>query len=121
PGQTAPDPTGEAAAAGTLAALGLVRGKLTVAEGQFRREMAANEQRGVPGKYLEDAIALAVMDAHYRNAPEAGRREVEAALRRHPHATIPASERPHLGLAWLSAHMHRPECAPLCRAKLKPN
>src|SRR5205809_59893 len=54
--QTARDPTWQAAAAGTLAALGLVRGKLTVAEGQFRREMAANEQRGVPGKYLEDAI-----------------------------------------------------------------
>ena len=109
--QTARDPTWQAAAAGTLAALGLVRGKLTVAEGQFRREMAANEQRGVPGKYLEDAIALAVMDAHYRNAPEAGRREVEAALRRHPLATIPAADRPYLGLAWLYAHMGRPDSA----------
>src|SRR5881296_1773273 len=109
--QTARDPTWQAAAAGTLAALGLVRGKLTVAEGQFRREMAANEQRGVPGKYLEDAIALAVMDAHYRNAPEAGRREVEAALRRHPLATIPAADRPYLGLAWLYAHLGRPDSA----------
>ncbi|HYT83191.1 MAG TPA: protein kinase [Gemmatimonadales bacterium] len=109
--QTARDPTWQAAAAGTLAALSLVRGKLTMAEGQFRREMAANEQRGVPGKYLEGAIGLAVIDAHYRDAPEAGRREVEAALRRHPLATIPAADRPYVGLAWLYAHLGRPDRA----------
>src|SRR6266568_78336 len=109
--QTTRDPTWQAGAAGSLAALNLVRGRLTVAEAQLRRTMAVDEQRGVPGKYLEDAIVLAVMDVHYRNAPDAARREVEAALRRHPLASIPAEDRPYLGLAWLYADAGRPDRA----------
>src|SRR5207247_8090251 len=109
--QTTRDLTWQAGAAGTLAALNLVQGKLTVAEGQFRREMTLNEQRGVPGKYLEDAMGLAVIDLHYHNAPEAARRQVEAALQRHPLASIPAQDRPYLGLAWVYAHMARPDRA----------
>src|SRR5256886_1290836 len=77
--QTARDPTWQSGAAGTLAALNLVRGRLTVAEAHLRRAMAFDEQRGVPGKYVEDAIGLAVMDVHFRNAPDAARREVEEA------------------------------------------
>src|SRR2546421_900708 len=101
--QTARDPTWQSGAAGTLAALNLVRGRLTVAEAHLRRAMTFDEQRGVPGKYVEDAIGLAVMDVHFRNAPDAARREVEEALRRHPLAAIPAEDRPYLGLAWLYA------------------
>src|SRR5437899_4322254 len=109
--QSTRDPTWQAGAASALGALGLVRGKLTVAVAQFRREMALNEQRGVPGKYLEDAIGLAVIDVHYRNAPAAAQGEVEAALRRHPLASIPAADRPYVGLAWLYAHIGRPDRA----------
>ncbi len=109
--QTTRDPTWQAGAAGSLAALNLVRGRLTVAEAQLRRTMAVDEQRGVPGKYLEDAIVLAVMDVHYRNAPDAARREVEEALRHHPLASIPAEDRPYLGLAWLYADAGRPDRA----------
>ncbi len=110
-GETARDLTWQASAAGALAALNLVRGRLAVAEAQLRRAMAVDEQRGVPGKYVEDAIGIAVMDVHYRNAPEAARREVEAALRRHPLASIPAEDRPYLGLAWLYADAGRPDRA----------
>src|SRR3989454_1549794 len=109
--QTTRDPTWQAGAAGSLAALNLVRGKLTVAEAQLRRTMAVDEQRGVPGKYLEDAIVLAVIDVHYRNAPDAALREVEEALRHHPLASIPAEDRPYLGLAWLYADAGRPDRA----------
>src|SRR5437764_2168074 len=109
--RTTQDPTWQAAAAGTLAALNLVRGRLTVAEGQLHRAMAMDEQRGVPGKYVEDAIGLAVIDVHYHNAPDAARREVETALQRHPLASIPAADRPYVGLAWLYAHMGRPDRA----------
>src|SRR3989440_337152 len=109
--QSTRDPTWQAGAASALGALGLVRGKLTVAVAQFRREMALNEQRGVPGKYLEDAIGLAVIDVHYRNAPAAAQGEVETALRRHPLASIPAADRPYVGLAWLYAHIGRPDRA----------
>src|SRR5437870_5094346 len=109
--RTARDPTWQSGAAGTLAALNLVRGRLTVAEAHLRRAMAFDEQRGVPGKYVEDAIGLAVMDVHFRNAPDAARREVDEALRRHPLATIPAEDRPYLGLAWLYADAGRPDRA----------
>src|SRR5439155_7859498 len=97
--------------AGTLAAVNLVRGRLATAEVQIRQAMTFDEQRGVPGKYLDDAIGIAVMNVHYRNAPDAAQREVEAALRRHPLASIPAQDRPYLGLAWLYARMGRPDRA----------
>src|SRR5205807_2199471 len=71
--QSTRDPTWQAGAASALGALGPVRGKLTVAVAHFRRGMALNEQRGGPGKYLEDAIGLALSGVHYRNAPAAAR------------------------------------------------
>src|SRR6266436_2800758 len=73
--QSAQDPTWHAGAVGALAALNLVRGKLAVGEAQLRQAMALDEQRGVPGKYLEDAIALAIIDVHYHKAPDAARRQ----------------------------------------------
>ena len=109
--QSTRDPTWQAGTAGALAAINLVRGKLAVAEAQFRRAMAVDEQRGVPGKYIEDAIGIAIMDVHYRKAPDAGRREVEEALRRHPLASIPAEDRPYLALAFLYADAGRPDRA----------
>src|SRR2546429_3027199 len=108
---TTQDLTWQASAAGTLAAVNLVRGRLATAEVQIRQAMTFDEQRGVPGKYLDDAIGIAVMNVHYRNAPDAAQREVEAALRRHPLASIPAQDRPYLGLAWLYADAGRPERA----------
>src|SRR2546421_1785704 len=109
--QTTRDPTWQAGAAGTLAALNLVRGRLSVAEAQLRRAMVFDEQRGVPGKFVEDAIGLAIVDVHYRNAPDAARREVDAALLRHPLASMPPADRPYLGLAWLYADAGQPDRA----------
>ena len=109
--QTARDPTWQASAAGGLAALYLVRGRLAAAEAQLRRAMTMDEQRGVPGRYVEDAIGIAIMNVHYRNAPDAARREVEEALRRHPLASIPAEDRPYLALAFLYADAGQPDRA----------
>ena len=109
--ETSRDPTWQSSAAGALAALNLVRGRLGAAEAQFRRAMVLDEQRGVPGRAIDDAIAIAVMDVHYRNAPDAGRREVEGALRRFPLASIPAEDRPYLDLAWLYADAGHPDRA----------
>ena len=108
---TSRDPTWHASAASGLAALYLVRGRLGAAEAQFRRAMVLDEQRGIPGRAIDDAIGIAVMDVHYRNAPDDGRREVEEALRRHPLASIPAEDRPYLQLAWLYADAGRPDRA----------
>jgi len=109
--ETSRDPTWESSAAGTLAAINLVRGRLGAAEAQLRRAMLFDEQRGVPGRSIDDAIMIAVMDVHYRNSPDAARREVEEALRRHPLATIPAEDRSYLGLAWLYADAGHPDRA----------
>ena len=109
--QTTRDPTWQANAAEGLAALYLVRGRLTAAEAQLRRAMTVDEQRGVPGRYIEDAIGIAIMNVHYRNAPDAARREVEEALRRHPFASIPAEDRPYLALAFLYADAGQPDRA----------
>src|SRR3989449_582510 len=109
--QSAQDPTWHAGAVGALAALNLVRGKLAVGEAQLRQAMGLDEQRGVPGKYLDDAIGLAIIDVHYHKTPDAARREVEEALRRHPLASIPAEDRPYLGLAFLYADAGRPDRA----------
>ncbi len=109
--ETSRDPTWQSSAAGALAAINLVRGKLGASEVQLRRAMVFDEQRGVPGNSINDAIEIAVMDVHYRNAPDAAQREVEAALRRHPLASIPAQDRPYLGLAWLYADAGHPDRA----------
>jgi len=109
--ETSRDPTWQSSAVGTLAAINLVRGRLGAAEAQLRRAMLFDEQRGVPGRSVDDAIAIAVMDVHYRNSPDAARREVEEALRRHPFATIPAEDRSYLGLAWLYADAGHPDRA----------
>ena len=109
--ETSRDPTWQSSAAGALAAINLVRGKLGASEAQLRRAMVFDEQRGVPGNSINDAIVIAVMDVHYRNAPDAAQREVEAALRRHPLASIPAQDRPYLGLAWLYADAGHPDRA----------
>src|SRR5256884_4178143 len=109
--ETSRDPTWQSGAVGTLAAINLVRGRLGSAEAQLRRAVLLDEQRGVPGHSINDAIGIAVIDVHYRNAPDAGRREVEAALRRHPLGSIPAEDRPYLGLAWLYADAGHPDRA----------
>src|SRR3989441_969003 len=109
--QTARDPIWQASAAGGLAALYLVRGRLAAAEAQLRRAMTMDEQRGVPGRYVEDAIGIAIVNVHYRNAPDAARREVDEALRRHPLASIPAEDRPYLALAFLYADAGQPDRA----------
>ncbi len=109
--ETSRDPTWQSSAAGALAAINLVRGKLGASEVQLRRAMVFDEERGVPGNSINDAIEIAVMDVHYRNAPDAAQREVEAALRRHPLASIPAQDRPYLGLAWLYADAGHPDRA----------
>src|SRR5256885_14058839 len=73
--------------------------------------MGLGEQRGVPGKSLDDAIGLASIDVHYHKTPDAARREVEEALRRHPLASIPAEDRPYLVLAFLYADAGQPDRA----------
>ncbi len=109
--QLAPDPAIQEQTGFALAYLSLVRGRVAQAEAQSRKAMAISEQRGLPGSYLKGVVGLAMMDVRYRNAPGAALRMLEEGLRRHPLASIPAEDRPYLGLAWLYAEAGRPERA----------
>jgi len=109
--QLVPDPALQEQTAYVLAHLSLVRGRLADAERHLHTGMDLSEQRGLPGSSVGYAVKLAMIDLHYRNAPDAARRVVEEALRRHPLASIPAADRPYLLLAWLYAEAGRPERA----------
>jgi tetratricopeptide (TPR) repeat protein len=69
--------------------------------------MAQNEQRALPALYVTGAVSLAWLDLRYRNRPSDGLRKVDAALKRHPLATIPALDRPYTTLAALYARAGR--------------
>jgi tetratricopeptide (TPR) repeat protein/tRNA A-37 threonylcarbamoyl transferase component Bud32 len=88
-----------------------VRGKLASAAQHIRRNMAVVEERGLPGSYIGAATALARLYAVYREAPEEGIREVEAALGRYPLESIPAPDRPYPELASFYLDAGRPERA----------
>src|SRR5881396_1202601 len=107
--QRAPDLVWRELAAYSLSQISLVQGKLADAEAYARKAMAVSEQRGLPAAYVGGAIGLATIDVRYRNAPAAGRRKVEQALRRYPLASIPVADRPYLWLAWLYAEAGRPD------------
>ncbi len=95
-------------AAFNLFELDAVRGKLAAAEADHRQLLAVTERRGLPGRYVEAAALQAFVELRYRNAAPAALAMVDAALRRHPLATMPASDRPYLALAAFYAEAGQP-------------
>ncbi|HYL21944.1 MAG TPA: protein kinase [Gemmatimonadales bacterium] len=95
------------------AALGLmgldeVRGKLGVAQADQRQAFAAAERRGLPGSYLSYAVQEAFAEMRYRGAAAPAVAAVDAALKRHPLASMPALDRPYLLLAAFYAEAGQP-------------
>src|SRR5207247_1172458 len=84
-----------------------LRGRLRQAEQDARDFQAASEQRGLPGDYVGGALDAAWLDLRYRNRPAAALERVEAALRRHPLASMPAADRPYPELARFYARAGR--------------
>ena len=109
--QLAPDLAIQEGTADALAHINLVRGRLADAERHVHTGMDLSEQRGLPGSSVGYAVMLSMIELHYRNAPDAARRGIEEALRRHPLPSIPAADRPYLLLAWFYAEAGRPERA----------
>ena len=93
-----------------LALLGLdeIRGKLAAAQADVRQALAATERRGLPGNYLSYALQEAIAQMRYRSAAASALASVEAALKRHPLASMPASDRPYLLLAAFYAFVGQP-------------
>jgi len=86
-------------ALGHLAAVDAVRGKLSRAAREDEDLMALQESRGHLRSYLLDALEIAQLDLRLRNQPAEGLRRIEAALRRHPLATVPPLDRPYVPLS----------------------
>src|SRR5438874_11297097 len=109
--QLVPDPAIQEQTAYVLGHLSLVRGRLADAERHAQTALDLSEQRGLPGSSVGYAVMLSMIELHYRNAPDAARRLVEEALRRHPLASIPAADRPYLLLAWFYGEAARADRA----------
>jgi serine/threonine-protein kinase len=86
-------------AAMLLSTMELAGGQLARAEQLARDVMASAESRGALGDYLGVAVSLAWIDLRLRNRPADGLRRVDAALARHPLASIPPADRPYSTLA----------------------
>src|SRR5438093_5485485 len=95
----------------TLSQLSLVEGKLAEAERHGRAATAFAESRGQLGAYVAGSVWLAMINVRGRNAPETALRQVEEALRRHPLASLRATDRPYPSLARFYAQAGRPERA----------
>jgi tetratricopeptide (TPR) repeat protein len=104
-----------------LFSLDELRGRLRQAEQDARDFQAASEQRGLPGDYIAGAIYAAWLDVRYRDRPAAALERVEAALRRHPLASMPAADRPYLDLARLYARTGRLDQAKRLVAEFERN
>jgi eukaryotic-like serine/threonine-protein kinase len=109
--QTAPDVAWQGLTDYTLSQLSLVEGKLGEAERHGHAATAFAESRGQLGAYVAGSVFLAMINLRGRNAPETARRQVEEALRRHPLASMRATDRPYASLASFYAEAGRPERA----------
>ncbi len=78
-----------------------LHGRIAQADAFVRANMAANEQRELYGFYIASAATLAWQEGTYRGRPAEGMRMLEAALRRHPLAAVPAADRPYGALTRL--------------------
>jgi len=106
-----PDLSRQAANASDLFFLAQLRGKLGAAEREAQRFMDVNERRQLPGTYLVGAVQLALLQLRFKDGSAAARRTVEAALARHPLATLNPGDRPYTTLAWFYAEAGQPDRA----------
>jgi tetratricopeptide (TPR) repeat protein len=92
-----------------LAGMAIARGHLAEAEQHLDDAMAAEQQRGLPTEYLENALWRAQIAIWFRGATQDGLRQVDEALARYPLQSIPALDRPYLRLSGLYALAERPD------------
>jgi len=97
------DLSAQAQAAYNRASLYDLRGQLAAGGREWRRFMDLSEARQLPASYVMGAVPLAIVELFYRENPAAARALVDAALARHPLATIAPEDRPYSMLAWFYA------------------
>ncbi|MFQ5705209.1 MAG: tetratricopeptide repeat protein, partial [Gemmatimonadales bacterium] len=87
----------------TKALLAQAEGKIGDARHYLEQFMAASEQRGLRGSYIEGAARLAYLDVLFRANNERGPQVVDVALERRPLDSIEPADRPYPLLASLYA------------------
>jgi len=83
------------------------QGRLAEAFQAAARAQALAEQRGLPADYLGFAAGVAWFDLSYRGDRAAALQALQAALARHPLASMPVSDRPYPMLAGIYARSGR--------------
>ncbi len=102
-------PTVQAFVSGILSAVEGTQGKVSRAQRNAEDEMALGEARGLPQAYLAAALRAAELDLRLRNQPVAGLKRVDAALQRHPLASMAPIDRLYALLARYYARAGRLE------------
>jgi len=87
----------------TLFNLDRMRGRLASAVAHSHQASVINQTLQLPRNLVGDAIGVGSIDVLYRNAPAAGVRVVDSALRKYPLNSMPAIDRPYSDLATLYA------------------
>ncbi len=114
---SAPDLSAQAVTAFNLVALYDVRGQFAAGEREERRLMDLGEARHLPQDYVMGATTLGFVELYYRGRPRSARAAqtaravVDAALARHPLATLALEDRPYSFLALFYAQAGEPERA----------
>ncbi len=82
-----------------LAAVAGVQGQLAKAEQNFRIAAAVAESRGIYGEYLLNVAQMVAFELRHRNRPTDALAQLQAALAKHPLATMDPMDRPYSNLA----------------------
>ncbi|HEY9479220.1 MAG TPA: protein kinase [Gemmatimonadaceae bacterium] len=96
-------------AAGGLALVNLVQGKLALATRHANDMLSAAEERGLIGNYLTGEAVMAAVDVRFRDQPDVALERVASALKRHPLSSVQPIDRPYPALARFYAEAGRPD------------
>jgi tetratricopeptide (TPR) repeat protein len=94
-----------------LVAIETVRGRLAAAEAVSVEQTTTLERAGQHGAALQSTLVSAGSDAWFRGDSAGALRKVAAALERFPLESMPAEDRPYLGVAQIYAQAGRPDLA----------
>jgi serine/threonine-protein kinase len=95
----------------SLMAVETVRGRLAASEAVSLEQTATFERAGQHGAALQSVLSSAGRDAWFRGDSVGALRKVAAALERFPLDSMPAEDRPYLGVARIYAQAGRPDLA----------
>jgi len=109
--RTHPDLSQQQEVSNQLLAVSLVQGKLAEAERNGDELLGLAEKRGLAADYLVTGTTLALVHVLYRNDPAGGLKAVEAALKRHPLASLAPINRPYSAMASFYAKAGQPDRA----------